>query len=321
MENVLITSKEYLKNNESYIKDVISQYPYHILYNSKAGAMKEDDLISVINEHNCVGLLVYSSSDEVTDRVITSCPTLKAISRHGVGLENIDVEAAKRHGIAVYNTSNSHDYEAVADWVFSSMLAFGRGLCKFNEQMSEGEWNRIPKFNVWGKTIGIVGFGRIGSVVAKRAAAFNMRVLVAESASAVSRTYPDYVEVLPFEELLKVSDFISLHSIVTPETKGMMGKEQFQLMKPTAYLINSGRAALVKQEELLEALSSNTIAGAAIDVYDIEPAVNDPLVKSGLSNIILTPHIGIYTLETLREIDVLAMENLLKNLKTLKLTV
>lgn len=315
MNNVLITSKEYTRSNEQYIANVIKNYNFNVIYNPNPGPMKEDDLIQVINDNKCVGLLVYSSSDEVTGRVITSCPTLKVISRHGVGLENIDVKTAKEHNVSIYNTSNSHDYETVADWVFSSMLAFSRGLCKFNEKMSEGEWNRTPRFNVWGKTIGIIGYGRIGSVVAKRAAAFNMKVLVASSTNKTDRVLPDYVKVATFDEVLKSSDFVSLHSIVTPETRGMIGKRELELMKPTAYLINSGRSALVKQNDLLEALHNNRIAGAAIDVYDNEPATDDPLVTSSLDNVILTPHIGIYTLETLREIDVLAIDNLLSNLQ------
>lgn len=314
MNTVLITSKEYKKANEPYITDVINSYECNVIYNPNPGPMKEYDLIQMINEYQCSGLLVYSSSDEVTAKVIRSCPTLKVISRHGVGLENIDLEAAKANHVSIYNTSNSHDYETVADWVFSSMLAFGRGLCKFNENMSEGKWSRTPRFNVWGKTIGIIGYGRIGSVVAKRASAFNMKVLVASSSHKGDRTFPDYVTVVPFEEVLKSSDFVSLHSIVTPQTRGMIGKKQLEMMKPTAYLINSGRSALVNQSDLLDALHHNIIAGAAIDVYDNEPATDDPIVRSGLDNVILTPHIGIYTQETLREIDILAIENLLSNL-------
>jgi len=314
MENVLITSKEFAKSNEQHVTNVIEKFNYNIIYNSNQGAMNEDALIEVINKNKCVGLLVYSSSDEVTNRVISSCPTLRTISRHGVGLENIDTESAKAHNISICNTSNSHDYEAVADWVFCTMLAFSRGLCKFNEEMSEGEWNRIPRSDVWGKTIGIIGFGRIGSVVAKRAAAFSMKVLVASSTHTKNRSFPDYVQVVPINEVLQCSDFVSLHSVVNPQTKGMIGKEQLEMMKPTAYLINSARSALVKQKDLFEALHNKVIAGAAVDVYDIEPTTEDPLMISGLDNIILTPHIGIYTVETLREIDILAIQNLLSNL-------
>ena len=125
---------------------------------------------------------------------------------------------------------------------------------------------------------------------------------------------PDYIEFASLDEILREADFLSLHSIVTSSTRGMIGKKQLDAMKPTAFLINSGRAALVDQEALVEALKNHTIGGAAVDVFTNEPATGDPLMDPALTNVLVTPHVGIYTEETLREIDILAMENLVSHL-------
>lgn len=316
MVSVLVTSQEYAKDNREFIQKVVDKYNYNIIYNPEHGPMEEGALIKIINENNIVGVLVYSSSDQLTEKVLNSCPSLRVISRHGVGLENIDLNAAKANNISVYNTKNAHDYEAVADLVFAMMLDCARQVSKFNEKLKNGQWDRVPRPGVWGKKLGIVGFGRIGKTVAKRAIAFQMEVLVYDPyvSAEIIKTYEGSIKFVSLEVILSESDFVSLHCLTTPETQHMIGEKEFDMMKESAYLINSARAALVDQNALLEALEKNKIAGAAVDVYDHEPAIDDPLIKSGLDNIITLPHIAIYTLETLKEIDILAMDNMLSNL-------
>lgn len=313
-KRVLVSGQTYAKDNRKYVDAIAEKYQTEIIYNPNPGAMKEEQLIAAINENQAKGLLVYSSSDEVTEKVLTSCPTLKVISRHGVGLENIDQEAAARCGIAIYNTKNSHDYEAVADWVFAAMFDLSRNLRFYDQELKEGRWTRCQSTNLWGKTLGITGYGRIGKTVARRAAAFHMRVMVLHPHSGNEAGAPDYIEFASLDEILREADFLSLHSIVTSSTRGMIGKKQLDAMKPTAFLINSGRAALVDQEALVEALKNHTIGGAAVDVFTNEPATGDPLMDPARTNVLVTPHVGIYTEETLREIDILAMENLVSHL-------
>ena len=149
-KRVLVSGQTYAKDNRKYVDAIAEKYQTEIIYNPNPGAMKEEQLIAAINENQAKGLLVYSSSDEVTEKVLTSCPTLKVISRHGVGLENIDQEAAARCGIAIYNTKNSHDYEAVADWVFAAMFDLSRNLRFYDQELKEGRWTRCQSTNLWG---------------------------------------------------------------------------------------------------------------------------------------------------------------------------
>ncbi|MBO5197771.1 MAG: D-glycerate dehydrogenase [Lachnospiraceae bacterium] len=311
MEKLLVTSAEYAKANRAYTDEVVTHYQAEVIYNTKKGAMDEEALIQTINAEQITGLLVYSSSDEVTGHVLKSCPTLRAISRHGVGMENIDVNTAKSLGMAVVNTSNAHDYEAVADLVLADMLAIARKVPAFDKALKGGEWNRIPASNVWGKTLGIIGYGRIGKAVADRAKAFRMKIVAASSRGGSIAGLPEDIEELSKEELLAKSDFVSLHCRLTDETRGLIGEKELRSMKSSAYLINTGRAGLVDANALLTAVKEGWIAGAATDVFEKEPTTDDPLITAKLDNLLVTPHVGIYTEETLREIDILAMENLL----------
>ena len=313
-KKVLVTGQTYAKDNRKYVNAIAEKYNAEIIYNPNPGAMNQEALIQVINETQAQGLLVYSSSDQVTARVLGSCPSLRVISRHGVGLENIDQEAAAANHIAIYNTKNSHDYEAVADWVFAAMFELSRNLRYYDRELKEGRWTRNQSTTLWGKTLGITGYGRIGKTVARRAAAFHMRVMVLHPHSGNEAGAPDYIEFASLEEICREADFLSLHSIVTDSTRNMIGKKQLDAMKPTAFLINSGRAALVDQEALLCALKEHAIGGAAVDVFTDEPAVTDPLMDPSLDHVLVTPHVGIYTEETLREIDILAMENMVSHL-------
>lgn len=322
MKKVLVTSTEYAAGNRDAVQLVTDRYDYEVIYHDGKGPMKEEEIIEEINRNQCEGLLVYLSKDEVTEKVVDNCPGLRVISRHGVGMDNIAVEYAQKKGIKVVNTGNSKDYEAVADLCFAYILDFARDIRSFDRDMKRGIWDRsVLKHNVTGKTIGIIGFGRIGRAVARRALGFGMEVLVTHTkeqpSSAEKNQMMDGVRVVSKEELLQNSDYVTLQCVVTPETTNYIGEKELLMMKNSAYLINSGRAALVDQKALLKALQENTIAGAAVDVFGKEPTTEDPLMLSGLDNLILTPHVGIFTEETLREIDMLAMDNMLAELSAL----
>lgn len=328
MKRVLVTSSEYAAGIREAVQSVIDSYDYEVIFHNGRGPMKEQEIIEEINEKECEGLLVYLSKDEVTEKVIDSCPGLKVISRHGVGLDNIAAAYAREKGIQVVNTGNSKDYEAVADLCFAYILDLARNIRSFDRDLKQGIWDRsVLQHNVTGSTLGIIGFGRIGQAVARRALGFGMRVLVCHTRKAPDGNNQEKgeeqsfaggsVRIVSKEELLQESDYVTLQCVVTPETTGLIGEEEFAMMKHEACLINTGRAALVDQQALLKALKERTIRAAAVDVFTVEPTTQDPLMTSGLNNLIVTPHIGIFTEETLREIDMLAMDNMLSALQKL----
>jgi phosphoglycerate dehydrogenase-like enzyme len=308
MKNILVTSKDLKKNNWQAIEQLLEKNQIKAIFNEKQEAMSAEDICSVCSKNKIEGIIVYSSSDEVNDKVFENCKDLKVVSRHGVGIENIDITAARKHGVKVRTTKDLYDYETVADLAFGLMLCSARKIARMDKALREKNWLREAGHDVWGKTLGIVGLGRIGKALAKRALGFEMKVL----------SYDPYVdgsvrengiEMVDLNRLLGESDFISLHMPLTRETYHIIDSVQFALMKKTAYLINAARADLVNQEALLDALKDGEIAGAAVDVYSAEPAVNDPLIEANLSNLVYTPHVGSYTIENLKQMDYAVFKN------------
>jgi phosphoglycerate dehydrogenase-like enzyme len=214
---------------------------------------------------------------------------LKVISRWGVGYDAIDVPAATRHGIVVAYTPGLLN-EAVADFAFGLLLSVARRIHLAHLQMSQGEWKTPWGDDVHGKTLGIIGCGRIGSAMARRASGFNMRVLsydicVNTEAEKLS------VQFVSMDELLAESDFLSLHAPLTAQNRGLIGEGELRKMKSTAYIINTARGALIDEAALLQALHENWIAGAALDAFLVEPLpAEHPLRKA--PNVLLTPHLA-----------------------------
>jgi glyoxylate reductase len=242
-------------------------------------------------------------TDRVDAELIDGSPHLRAISNYAVGYDNIDVEAATARGIAVGNTPDVLT-ETTADLAFALLLAAARRLPEALASVAEGDWltwepARHLGYDVHGATLGIVGMGRIGRAVAKRAEGFEMTVL---STSRTSTT--------TLEELLAGSDFVSLHCPLTPETHHLIDAEALATMRPDAILINTARGPIVDQAALVTALERGTIAGAALDVTDPEPpAADDPLLSA--PNLIVVPHIASATHATRERMADLAVDNLL----------
>jgi glyoxylate reductase len=249
------------------------------------------------------GLLTLLT-DRVDEALIEACPRLRAISNYAVGYDNIDIDAANRRGIAVGNTPDVLT-DATADLTFALLMAAARKLPEAIRAVEEGDWltwepARYLGAAVHGATLGIIGMGRIGRAVAKRAEGFEMRVIGAGSGD-------------PIEELLAESDFVSLHLPLTPATHHLIDSEALRRMRPTAILINTARGGIVDPAALKAALEDGTIAGAALDVTDPEPlAPDDPLL--GAPNLIVTPHIGSATRAARERMAELAVENLLAGL-------
>jgi glyoxylate reductase len=239
---------------------------------------------------------------------------LKVVSNVGVGYNNIDVDAATRLGITVCNTPDVVT-EPTAELTIALLLDLARGITRSHVAMQQKQekWGVLENIgmDVYGKTLGIIGFGRIGKAVAKRALAMGMRIVYhsrTKQTDAIEKEYQaTYVSL---NELMQTADFISLHTPLTPETHHLIGQKELALCKPTAYLINTARGAVVHEEALIEALQQEMIAGAALDVYEFEPQVSDSL--RCLTNVLLVPHIGTATRETRNHMAAMALQNVVE---------
>ena len=266
---------------------------------------------------NSADALLSTISDRIDAPLIDGATHLKAIANYAVGYDNVDVDAATRKGIPVGNTPDVLT-DATADLAFTLLLAAARRLPEAAATVIDGSWDTwdpggLLGRSVYGKTLGIVGAGRIGQAVAQRATGFAMEVLVAgrrphAGEHAHQQAQPDGRT--PILELLRRSDFISIHCPLTEQTRHLIDSEALRLMKPTAILVNTARGPIVDQQALATALRDGQIAGAALDVTDPEPLpAGDPLLKA--PNLIVAPHIGSATHEAREQMTQLSVDNLL----------
>ncbi len=255
--------------------------------------LKPEELKSIIGDYDA---LIVRSQTKVTAEIIRAGRNLKVIARAGAGVDNIDVEEATRQGILVVNAPTSNTI-AVAEHVFGLMLALIRHIPQSSAKLKSGVWARSEFMGteLRGKTLGIIGLGKIGAEVAKRAQAFEMEVIAYSPSLSSEHAAGLGIKLVPLEYLLKKSDFISLHTSMTPEKRGMIGGKELALLKPTARIINCARGEMIDEEALAEALEKKRIAGAAVDVYGNEPTTDSVLFKC--RNIINTPHLAASTTE------------------------
>ncbi|SHH51176.1 glyoxylate reductase [Anaerosphaera aminiphila DSM 21120] len=277
-----------------------------------------DSLIPLSKEEIIKGLadaeaLVCPLSDKIDAEVINSSKNLKLICNYGAGFDNIDINTARDNGIIVTNAPAPSSAVSTAELAFSLILALSRNLINGDKFM------RREKFYGWrptfylgselrGKTLGIIGMGNIGKNVAKRAIAFEMNVIY------YSRNRKEDIEKLgakyaDIKDVIKNSDFISLHSAFAPELKHLISNDEFDMMKESAFLINTARGPLVEEKALIKALKEHKIRGAALDVYEFEPKFSKELIE--LDNVVLEPHIGNATFEAREEMGVAVANNLL----------
>jgi len=250
-----------------------------------------EELLEIIGGYEAV---VVRSATKIRANVIEQGRRLKVIARAGAGLDNIDVAEAQNQGIKVVNSPDANT-RAVAEHTLALILALARHVPAADSSLKAGRWEKkkLMGIGLFGKTLGIIGLGRIGREVAVRARAFGMRVLVNQRRPTPELNLELGVEAVDLTELLQVADFVSLHVPARPENYNMMGAAQFALMKPTAYLVNTSRGVMVDEQALLSALDSSQIAGAALDVFVKEPAADSVLAQH--ERVIATPHIAAST--------------------------
>ncbi|MDD5317220.1 MAG: hydroxyacid dehydrogenase [Candidatus ainarchaeum sp.] len=237
-------------------------------------------------------ILIVRSKTRVTPALLALAPKLKVVARAGVGLDNVDADACAERGIAVFNTPDASTV-AVAEFAVAMIFSLLRHLPRADACMRASRWEKsaLAGRELSGKTVGIIGFGRIGSSVADRLRPFGCRIL---TFSLEFLKNPGDTEVVPLEELLARSDIVTLHVPLTPETRHMMNAERIALMKPDALIVNTARGELVDEEALYCALKAGKLGGAALDVYPVEPYSGK---LCGLENVVLTPHIAGSTAE------------------------
>ena len=262
--------------------------------------------------------LLCTITDRIDTEVLDRAPALKVIANYGVGFEHLDINGATQRGIPVTNTPGVLT-NATADLALALILATARRVVEGDRRVREG------KFQYWapllflgqevsGKTLGIIGMGRIGQAVARRAAGFGMKIIY-QSRTRLAPAAEQELKAssVPLATLLREADFVTLHVPLTPQTRHLIGSRELELMKPTAYLINTARGPVVDEAALVAALRQRRIRGAGLDVYEREPQLTPGLVD--LDNVVLLPHLGSATIETRTRMAVMAAENLLAGLR------
>ena len=257
-----------------------------------------------------IDALICLLTDNIDHEIIEAASNLKCISVYAVGYNNIDVETATKHSIVICNTPGVLT-ETTADLAWALIMSCARRIVEADCFVREGKfqgWEPMLMLgnDIFGKTLGIIGMGRIGRAVANRALGFDMKVIYYDPQVDPESLPSDYVSV-DLTTLCQNSDFISIHTPLTPETRHLIGEKEFNLMKSTAILINTARGPIIDEQALISALKENKIAGAGLDVYENEPVIPEELIK--LSNVILLPHIGSASYETRTKMALLAAEN------------
>lgn len=299
---VVVTSSSFGKvSAEAY--RILREAGFEIVDDMR-GPFSGDKLIEVLNR----GEAAILGQDAADRRVFENCPNLKAIVKHGAGVDNIDLDAASDHGVIICNVP-SMNAEAVAEYTVGLILAAARRIAEADRSMRAGEWGRFMGYQVTGKTIGIVGFGRIGQRVAKKLQGFEPQILAFDPFPNEEAARQQGVRLSTVDEVIEQADVLTLHLPLTAETRGLVSRERLARMKKSAILINTARAGVVDADALADALREGRLAGAAIDVFSEEPVNPDfPLIQ--MPSVISTPHIAAYSYDAMDAVSILAAHNM-----------
>lgn len=279
---------------------------------SEERPLDESKMVEIITRENPE--VVVTGAEPITRQVLEAGPNLRMIMKHGVGVDNIDIQTATTLGILVANAPGTNT-EAVADMTIAMMLALLRGIYDAVQSTRSGGWERFVGHDLGELTIGVVGTGRIGLAVIRRLDGFGSDVLahdIVHNQDLLSHPKVRYVEMA---QLLHDSDVVTLHVPLVADTKAMIGRNELDMMKPTAYLVNLARGELVDEIALFEFLQQRRIAGAAVDVYAVEPPKSSPLI--GLDNVLSTPHIAAYTYESMEHMSRICAQTIIDAMRSI----
>ncbi len=304
--NILISSRSFGKIQSGAI-DLIKEQGLNPVLNPHGRKLNENELIGLLD--GVVGII--AGTEEITGKVINSSNQLKVISRYGIGINNIDIKSANDKGILVYNTPDC-PVISVSELTLSLILNLLRKISNLDRKIRKNLWAPEIGNLLSGKTVGIIGLGKIGKKLAQLLTVFDLKLLAYEINPDKDFTSKYKIRLVSLNELLSNSDIITLHIPLTDKTKNIIGENELMLMKKNAILINTARGGLIDEDALYKFLKERKISGAAIDAFEEEPYKGR---LKDLDNVILTPHIGTYTVETRKDMELEAVKNLLKGLK------
>jgi phosphoglycerate dehydrogenase-like enzyme len=287
--NVVAVASHSFPKNPDLRRELLERYP-DARFNETRQPLKGDDLIGFLR--GCSKAI--TGLEALDDAVFRAVPELRVVSKYGVGLDTIDLEAARRHGVSVRWTPGVNR-QSVAELTLAFMIALARNLMPLAREVRDGVWTHGGGRQISSATVGVLGCGHVGQTVARVCRAFGARVVAHDIVAHVDFDGEHGVRAVSLDELLRESDFVTIHLPLDESTRGMIGVEELALMKPSAFLINTARGGIVDEAALRRALVDRRISGAACDVFAVEPPVDTELLA--LTNFVGTPHVGASTVE------------------------
>jgi D-3-phosphoglycerate dehydrogenase len=300
---ILITPRSFASISKKPM-EMLKGKGYEIVKNETGKPLNNKEMSELIEDVD--GIII--GIDDLNAGIIKQAHNLNVISKYGVGVDNIDIKTATTQGIVVTNTPKAN-IDAVADLTFALMLALARRIPEADRETKAGNWKKFIGTSVWRKKLGVIGLGKIGRQVVKRARGFEMEILCYDIIQDEEFARQFGVRYVDLETLLKESDYITIHTPLNNATKGIIGYKELEMINENAFLINTSRGGIIDEKALYDALKNNKIKGAALDSYKDEPLKNSPLVE--LKNIIMTSHNGAYTKEAINNMGVQAAQNLI----------
>jgi D-3-phosphoglycerate dehydrogenase len=300
-KKVLITSRSFGSISSKPV-DILEAAGLEVVHKGKDFNQEEFERIAPEFDALIIG------AHEFPEEVMAKCDHMQIICKHGAGLDNIHLDAAKTQGITVCNAPGTNS-NAVADLAMGFMLACARKVLIADRNVHAGTWKTVTGVDVYAKTLGLFGFGAIAKNVARRAHGFSMKVMAYDPyIKELPEEFRDYVTLCDKEDIIRECDFLSVHMPLTEETRDMVSAKEMAAMKEGSIIINTARGGIVNEKDLYEAVSSGHIAAAALDVSEKEPMAEDNPLRT-LENVIITPHIGMYSKEAIEAVSVICAEN------------
>jgi len=285
MAHKILMNSVRVSGREDFVRSFLRERGCELIEHDHSQLLDRAEVLRLVGDAS--GYL--ASLDRVNGEFFDAAPALRVVSAQGVGYDHIDVEEATRRGVAVCTCAGGNN-RAVAELAFAMILGLARQVRAVDTEVRDGAWPRLVGTELWGKTIGIVGLGRVGKSTALIARGFGMRVLATDVKWDITFADQHGISYVPLPRLLAESNFLSLHCPLTPQTRGMIDEAAIEQMKPTAFLINTARGPIVKEAALVGALRERMIAGAGLDVFEVEPHPANPY--RDLPNTIMTSHLG-----------------------------
>jgi len=301
---ILVTPTSFKPDKPTHALKLLKDFADELVFNPVNRPLNGDELIPLLR--GCDGYI--AGVDFITAETLAACDRLKVISRYGVGIDRVDLAAAKARGITVCNTPGANA-QAVADLAMGLILSVARRIPMLDRSTRDGLWIRSTGVEIYGKTIGILGLGVIGKSVAKRAQGFSMRVMAYDPYMDDKYAQENDIIAADFDTLIKSADIISLHLPLTQETRHIIGGDAMRSMKPGVIIVNTARGGLIDEAAAVDLLKSGHIGGLGLDVYEQEPPEHSALC--GLDNVVLTPHTAPHTAESTRNMADMSVRNLI----------